>query len=40
MKVDAPAPGCVGETAYRDLPPSAMEVALERGYYERIGARI
>jgi phospholipase C len=40
LKLDAPEPGCVDETAYGDLPPNAMQVALESGYYERIGVRV
>jgi phospholipase C len=40
VKIATPEPGCVGQTAYSDLPPNAMQVALESGYYERIGVKI
>jgi len=35
-----PEPPCADETAYEDLAPNAMQVALESGYYERIGAKV
>jgi phospholipase C len=35
-----PEPPCAEETAYEVLAPSAMEVALHSGYYERIGATV
>jgi hypothetical protein len=40
VKIDAPEAVCAPDAAaaaYRDLPPGPFEVALQSGYYERVG---
>jgi phospholipase C len=40
LHVDSPDAPCAEDVAYEDLPPTAMEVALHSGYFERIGVRV
>jgi phospholipase C len=40
VHLDDAEPPCADETAYEDLPPNAMEIAVESGYFERIGASV
>jgi phospholipase C len=40
VPIDAPEPPCAAETSYATLEPSAMEVALHSGYYDKIGVKL
>ena len=40
VKIEAPEAGCVDETAYHELQPTAFEESFEAGYFERVGLKV